>query len=170
MDIFILKIWMQFIRADYYHPFTQSILKITKPITAPLRHIIPSIKNIDISSLIIVYIIALFKVVILMYFYFNEWSFSPIFLYYAALTVIYTVGYLIFLILVVQAVLSWIAQSSPMFSILMQLTDPLIRPIRRIIPPIGMIDISFMIFLLILYFINHLLFGILGQAWFFASI
>lgn len=169
MDIFILRIWLQFIRADYYHPFTQGILKVTKPVTAPFNKMNLSVKNIDLVSLIIVFILAIIKVTILMYFIFNQWTFNLIYLYYAVLTVLYTFGYLIFWVLVIQAVLSWIAQNSPMFSILQQLTEPLVRPIRRIIPPIGMIDISFMVFLLIMYFIDYLCYTFLGSAWVIAS-
>lgn len=165
MDLFMIRLWMQFVRVDYNHPFTQTIIKFTQPILAPLRRILSPIYKVDTASLLVLFILATLKVMVFIYFKFGQFIFEPAFFYYAVLTLVYNFGDLIFWILIVRAVLSWIAPQASIATILEQLTEPLIQPIRRIIPPIGMIDLSFMVFLFILYGINWLCFKIFAQAW-----
>lgn len=165
MDIFILRIWMQWAQVDFFNPLTQAIAKITNPVIAPLNRLLPTVKNINLPSLLILWIIAILKVVVMIYFFNQFWFFDLAFLYYGFLTAIYNFGDLIFWILMARAILSWVKPDAPIAWTLAQLTEPLIKPIRRIIPPIGVIDISFMIFMLVLFGINQLLLKVLGQAW-----
>ena len=58
-------------------------------------------------------------------------------------------------VLLVMAIMSWVSQGrSPIEYVLIQLADPLLRPIRRILPGMGGIDFSPMILVLLLYVIN----------------
>ena len=66
-----------------------------------------------------------------------------------------TIGQLIFWVLLLMAIMSWVSQGrSPVEFVLMQLADPLLRPIRRLLPSMGGIDFSPMILVLLLYVIN----------------
>ena len=66
-----------------------------------------------------------------------------------------TIGLLIFWVLLVMAIMSWVSQGrSPIEYVLIQLADPLLRPIRRLLPAMGGIDFSPMILVLLLYVIN----------------
>ena len=80
--------------------------------------------------------------------------------------IVHAAGNLLFWLLLFRAIMSWVSRGqSGVDELLAQLTEPLIAPIRRIVPPIGMIDISFMIFVFILMFLNMLAFDLVGYLW-----
>ena len=76
-------------------------------------------------------------------------------------------GYLIFWVMIIRALMSWVSQGrSPIDYVMYQLTEPLMAPIRRIIPAMGGIDFSAMVVILILYLINYLGMDLFGEIWF----
>ena len=139
--VLLLRIWMQWAHCDFYNPFSQFVVKVTQPIIGPLRRVIPAMGPIDSAIKAIV----LFKVV----------TFLPIIWIAGLLILLKTIGLLIFWVLLVMAIMSWVSQGrSPIEYVLIQLADPLLRPIRRLLPAMGGIDFSPMILVLLLYVIN----------------
>jgi YggT family protein len=62
----------------------------------------------------------------------------------------YDLGQLYILILVARALVSWFPPSpgsalNPVRHVLFAVTEPVLAPFRRLIPPIGMIDISYLV-------------------------
>lgn len=165
--ILILRLWMQYARVNFHNPFTQFIVRITQPIIGPMRKLIPSIGRIDTATWILFYAVALLKILFIFRFEgYNAPLFSPYYLLFALAAMAHAVGHLIFWLLLFRAILSWVSRGqSYTDELLAQLTEPLIAPIRRIIPPLGMIDISFMIFVFILMFLNLLAVDFLGNLW-----
>jgi Predicted integral membrane protein len=165
--IIILRLWMQFVRVNFYNPFTQFIVRITQPIIGPLRRLIPSIGRFDTASWILLYLVALIKVIFVLYYgTINApiWNIDYLFFTFAAIA--HALGYLLFWLLLFRAILSWVSRGqSTADELLTQLTEPLVAPIRRIVPPIGVIDISFMIVVFILIFLNMLAIDIFGILW-----
>ena len=132
--VLLLRIWMQWAHCDFYNPFSQFVVKVTQPIIGPLRRVIPAMGPIDSASLLVAYILSFIKAIVL----FKVVTFLPI---------IWT--------LLVMAIMSWVSQGrSPIEYVLIQLADPLLRPIRRLLPAMGGIDFSPMILVLLLYVIN----------------
>ena len=149
--IMLLRVWMQWARCDFYNPFSQFIVKVTQPVVGPLRRIIPAMGPIDSSSLLIAFILCVVKAIVL----FMVVTFQPIIWISALLILIKTVGLLIFWVLLLMAIMSWVSQGrSPVEFVLMQLADPLLRPIRRMLPSMGGIDFSPMVLVLLLYVVN----------------
>ena len=137
--VLLLRIWMQWAHCDFYNPFSQFVVKVTQPIIGPLRRVIPAMGPIDSASLLVAYILSFIKAIVL----FKVVTFLPI------------IGLLIFWVLLVMAIMSWVSQGrSPIEYVLIQLADPLLRPIRRLLPAMGGIDFSPMILVLLLYVIN----------------
>ena len=137
----LLRVWMQWSRCDFYNPFSQFIVKITQPIIGPLRRIIPPMGPIDSASALVALVLSFIKAIVI-------WI-------AAMLIVLKTIGLLIFWVLLVMAIMSWVSQGrSPVEYVLIQLADPLLRPIRRLLPGMGGIDFSPMILVLLLYVIN----------------
>ncbi|QIQ21330.1 YggT family protein [Zophobihabitans entericus] len=164
--VFILRLWMQYARVNFYNPFTQFVLRITQPIVGPLRRIIPSIGRIDTSIVLVTYIIALIKVIFITTYALKWPVWNMMYLFYGILAMFHALGHLIFWMLLVRAILSWINRGqSPVEDLLAQLTEPLIRPIRRIVPPFGSIDISFMIFVFALIALNLIATDLFGIVW-----
>ncbi len=82
-------------------------------------------------------------------------TFQPIIWISALLILLKTIGSLIFWVLLLMAIASWVSQGrSPVEYVLMQLADPLLRPIRNLLPSMGGIDFSPMVLVLLLYVIN----------------
>lgn len=149
--IMLLRVWMQWARCDFYNQFSQFVVKVTQPVVGPLRRIIPAMGPIDSSSLLIAYILCVVKAIVL----FMVVTFQPIIWISALLILIKTVGLLIFWVLLLMAIMSWVSQGrSPVEFVLMQLADPLLRPIRKMLPSMGGIDFSPMVLVLLLYVVN----------------
>nr|WP_318383028.1 YggT family protein [uncultured Enterobacter sp.] len=149
--VLLLRIWMQWARVDFYNPFSQFVVKATQPIVGPLRRVIPAMGPIDSASLLIAFILCLIKAIVL----FMVVTFQPIIWIAALLILVKTIGLMIFWVLLVMAIMSWVSQGrSPIEFVLMQLAEPLLRPIRRLLPAMGGIDFSPMILVLLLYVIN----------------
>lgn len=149
--VLLLRVWMQWARVDFYNPFSQFVVKITQPVVGPLRRVIPAMGPIDSSSLLLAFVLSVIKAIVL----FMVVTFQPIIWIAAVLILLKTIGLLIFWVLLVMALMSWVSQGrSPVEFVLLQLTEPLLRPIRRMLPSMGGIDFSPMILVLLLYVLN----------------
>lgn len=63
--IVLLRVWLQWSRADFYNPFSQFIVKATQPVVAPLRRVIPSIGSIDMATILFGYLLCVAKFILL---------------------------------------------------------------------------------------------------------
>ncbi|CFR06909.1 integral membrane protein YggT%2C involved in response to extracytoplasmic stress (osmotic shock) [Yersinia frederiksenii] len=165
--VLLLRIWMQWVHSDFYNPFSQFVVKITQPIVGPLRRIIPSLGPIDSASLLLAFLLMTIKYPLLVLIQSGSMSVSLYNLLFGVISLMKAAGYLIFWVMIIRALMSWVSQGrSPMDYLLHQLTEPLMAPIRRILPAMGGIDFSAMVVILILYLINYLGMDLLGELWF----
>jgi YggT family protein len=158
-DFFILillaRFYMQAAQVSLKQPLGQFILALSNWIVLPVRRILRPVRAYDTASLVLaIFCAALMQVLLLAI---SPWSFvfsSPMTLLAIAavslLEVIKMSLYLLFAAVLVQALLSWITPHSPLQPTLQQLTTPFLRPLRRMIPPIGGIDIAPLILLLLI--------------------
>lgn len=155
------------VHSDFYNPFSQFVVKITQPIIGPLRRMIPSLGPIDSASLLLAFLLMTIKYPLLLLIQGGGVSLSPYNLLFGVISLVKATGYLIFWVMIIRALMSWVSQGrSPMDYLLYQLTEPLMAPIRRILPAMGGIDFSGMVVILILYLINYLGMDLLGELWF----
>lgn len=153
IKVLLLRIWMQWARCDFYNPFSQFVVKITQPIVKPLRRIVPAVGPIDTASLLLAYVISVLLGPISMRLFYPD----PVFLYLGLVIMIKAVGMLIFWMIIIRSLMSWVSQGrNPVDYVLIQLTEPLMAPVRRFIPPMGGIDFSAMAVILGLYALNFL--------------
>lgn len=166
--VVILRIWLQMARADFYNPFSQFVVKATQPIVAPLRRVIPSIGSIDLATVLFAYVLSVVKFVLLiMIASHGAISFSSEFLFLGLLSFVKAVGGLLFWILLIRAVLSWVSQGrSPIEYVFHQLTEPMLAPIRRILPNMGGLDLSVLVLFILLQFLNYLAGDLIGPIWY----
>jgi YggT family protein len=142
--VFLLRLLLQWARADFRNPVSQAVVRMTNPLVMPLRRILPPVGKIDTASVIAVLIVAFVEVAIM--FALRGLGLPPLVLWLRMVvveilrTTLWTYFYAIFL----YALLSLIAPGgySPMQSVLDSLCEPVLRPIRRLIPPIGGLDLS----------------------------
>ncbi|WP_428612623.1 YggT family protein, partial [Shewanella sp.] len=148
---------LQLARADFYNPFSQFVVKATHPIVGPMRRVLPPLGSLDTASVVLALAVVVIKFVILSLMAGADIN-LPIILLVALVSVIKQAGVLLFWMLILRAILSWVSQGhNPIEMVMAQLTEPLVAPIRRIIPPMGGLDFSVMIFMFGLIFINKLL-------------
>jgi len=151
--ILIMRIWLQWVKADFYNPLSQFIVKASNPIVVPFRRIIPGLGGIDLSTLIIAYIVATLKFVTLAAL--AGESLGILAFYIGLLVLIKQAGYLLFIIMIVMAIMSWVVQGyNATLMVFSQLTQPLLNPIRRIIPNLGGLDLSMIVAFLLMNVVN----------------
>jgi YggT family protein len=154
--VVILRFWLQLTRADFYNPFSQFVVKATQPIIAPMRRLLPSIGRFDTSSLVLALIVVLVKMLVLTFMAGAGVDIITLLLF-SIISVIKQAGVWWFWMLIVRAVLSWFNQGyNPVVMIMTQLTEPILAPVRKVIPAIGGLDLSVLVVFIAMNFINML--------------
>lgn len=141
---FVLRIIMQWIRADFRNPLTQFILTVTSPLVVPLRRVVPAVGNLDTASLIVVLVLETVVTVVLVNLTcVGEPQIMPLISLAILRTIFLTLRVYLFVILI-YVILSWVNPGtfSPVASLLSSISEPVLRPLRRLIPPIGGLDLS----------------------------
>ncbi|MCL1057013.1 YggT family protein [Shewanella gelidimarina] len=155
--VVILRLWLQFARADFYNPFSQFIVKATHPIVGPLRRVIPSFGNFDSASFVLAITVVILKFVLLTLMAGAALD-VPSILLISLVSVFKEAGVLLFWMLILRAILSWVSQGqNPIEMVMSQLTEPLLAPIRRMLPQMGGLDLSLLVMMVVLNFLNILL-------------
>ena len=137
----LLRFVMQLLRAPFRNPAGQAVMALPDWIVKPLRKIFPGFKGIDWASLFATY---LFQVLWLLAYYlvfgkgFDLLGAGALYLLVAAaIALVKAALWLLIVVVFVQAILSWVAPDGPLAGLLNALTFPFLRPIRRLIPPLG---------------------------------
>ncbi len=165
--VLLLRIWMQWSRADFYNPLSQFVVKITQPVVKPLRRVLPAIGPIDTASLLLAFVLTTLKYPILLLIQVGAFSLDPMNLLVGLLSLLKSAGSLVFWVIIIRSLMSWISQGrGPVDYLLVQLTEPLMSPIRRILPAMGGIDFSAMVVILILYMLNYLGMDLFPGLWY----
>ena len=140
----LLRLLMQWSRADFRNPVAQAVVKVTNPLIMPLRRLLPPINKIDTASVVTVLIVAVGDVILMSVV--RGFGVPPLLLLLraTALELATSVLWLYFYAIFLYALMSLIAQGSysPMQPLLTSLCEPVLRPIRRLIPPIAGLDLS----------------------------
>ncbi len=142
----LLRFAMQVLRAPFRNPLGQAVIALTDWIVKPLRKLLPGYKGVDWASLVAT---ILFQFLWLLSYalIFGTFSFAgpaiPFLLIATVMRLIRAVLWLLIAVVIVQAILSWVAPDGPLSGLLNALTFPFLRPIRRVLPPIGgVLDLS----------------------------
>lgn len=155
--ILLLRIWMQWVRCDFYNPLSQLVIKLTQPVIKPLRRVLPSLGPIDTSSLLLALLLTTLKVPLLFLITEGRFPVAPVYLVVGLIELLKAAGHLLFWVIIIRSIMSWVSQGqSPIENVLTQLTEPLMAPVRRLLPPVGGLDFSAMAVIFILYLLNYL--------------
>ena len=141
--VLLLRLWLPWFRADFRNPIAQAILRLTSPLVVPVRRIIPPIGRLDTATVIIAVAIQYLTILVLLALQKASAGIAPIALTAVIDLALLSVKLFIFAI-IIGIVLSWIAPHTynPAIAFIRSISDPLLRPFRRIIPPMGGLDIS----------------------------
>ncbi len=144
VSVFLLRFLLPLVRADVRNPVSQAVLRITNPIILPLSRIVPRARRIDVPALVALLVVQLVTTTTLLLLR-GFGLVSPATLLALAFTELaLTVLQFYFFAVLIYVLLSWVAPGtySPAASLLASLCEPLLRPVRRILPPIGGLDLS----------------------------
>jgi len=147
ISLYILAVMLRFllgvVRADFYNPVSQFLVRITNPLLVPLRKVIPVVAKFDTAAIVLMLVLQLISLFIVASLRGASVPILSLLLY--SLGELFMLLINIFLVsIVVQVILSWINPGtySPVNSLLYSLTNPILKPIQRIIPPLSGIDLS----------------------------
>lgn len=158
LTIVLLRFLLQLARADFYNPITQFAVKATNPLLRPLRRIIPGWGGIDGASLVLAIIIqAITFFLILFALNGGVPAINPLtLLSWSVLNVLDLIVKIYFWSVIAVVVVSWIAPQSnhPAIQLVAQITEPVMRPVRSVMPSLGGLDLSPIIVFLILNVIS----------------
>ncbi|MEZ5453845.1 MAG: YggT family protein [Thiothrix sp.] len=148
----LIRFLLAWSRANFYNPLSQFLVKITNPVLVPLRRMIPAMGKLDTAAIVLALGLMIIKVFLLVGMQGSSVG-VPVALAYSIVELLRMVIHIYIFALIIQAVLSWVGNSygNPLADILNSLTDPILRPIRNIVPTIGMVDLSPMVAILLLY-------------------
>lgn len=140
--LILLRFLLQMSQADFYNPISQAVAKLTNPPLVPIRPIVPRIAGRDFSALVLAFLVQ-FALFLLIGFLVGSMNVLGL-LTLSVLAVISAILDIYFYAVIAAVVISWIAPNSyhPAPQLIMQLTEPLFALVRKVIPPIGGIDLS----------------------------
>jgi len=149
--IVMLRFLLQLVRADFYNPISQFIVKVTNPLLIPLRRVIPGLGGLDVASLVLAYAVqvVVMAITLLVAGYGLPWANILIWALIGLPALILNVY---FWGLIITVIASWIAPNSynPALILINQILEPVVRPIRAKMPDMGGLDLSpIIVFLLI---------------------
>jgi YggT family protein len=139
----LIRLLLQWVRADFYNPVCQFLVKVTDPVIVPLRRVIPSIRRLDTASVLLIIALEIFSVWIASRISSQPLNFEQIVLF-SLMKLAATLLMTYFFLIIASVVLSWVGAQMrhPVVPLVYQLTEPLLRPFRKIIPSIAGIDLS----------------------------
>lgn len=161
--VVILRFLLQLVRADFYNPISQFIVKATNPLLVPLRKVIPGFGGIDLASLVLALLVQTLGIALILMI--NNIMPVPQILLWAVVGVLNLILKIYFWGLLISVIASWIAPGSynPALILIGQILEPVTRPVRKILPDMGGIDISPIILFLLIQVVEILVVRGLAQ-------
>nr|WP_267874437.1 YggT family protein [Duganella lactea] len=151
----LLRFWMQAIRVRPPSSVAQFTFQLSDWLVRPLRRIVPGVGGYDWASLIGAFLIVLAATSVM---FLIGWP-APAVLLAAFQRFLEWILYGFMALLVVEAIFSWVNPQAPLAPFVRALNEPLLRPIRRVVPLVGSLDLSLLVALILLQ-IAQLLLGV----------
>lgn len=164
--LLMLRFLLQASRADYYNPLSQSVVKVTQPVVKPLQGLLRPIGRFDLATLGAGFIIKAISIVAIVQIALGAMpplggvAIASLAALASAILKIY------FFALIGMIILSWVAPqaSHPGALLIFQLVEPIMAPVRKVIPPLGMIDLSPIVVFIAINLLDGIVVGSLARA------
>lgn len=165
--LMMLRFLLQASRADYFNPISQSVVKITQPVVRPFQGLLkPLMGRFDLATLVSALLIKM--IVIIAILMISGFGMPPVtqLVIAAIATLASTILKIYFFALIAMIILSWVAPQAghPAALLVMQLVRPIMAPVQRVIPPLGMIDLSPIVIFIAINLIDSIVVGRLIRA------
>ncbi len=142
VTLVLLRFLLQWVKADFYNPYCQFLIRLTNPFLVPLRRVIPGLFGIDLAAVILMLFLETLQIVLIALI--SGFAINGGLIVAVILDLVVLVLQVYFWAILIRALLSWINPdpSHPLIQILDQLTFPVLKLFRRVIPAIAGIDLS----------------------------
>jgi len=153
--MFLLRFYFQLLRVPFRNQVGEFVIATTNWMVKPARRVVPSLLGLDLASLLCAWVLQAALLALLLVVGGRDLSSAPAIaagvLFALALVDLLQLSVKILLFVVIlQAVLSWINPGNPLQCVLDAITRPMLRPIRRFVPPIANVDLSPLILILVI--------------------
>jgi len=140
---FLLRFILQWTRASYYNPLAQFVLKVTAPLVVPARRLLPSARGIDVPTLVVMILLECGATLLLMALVGDRMTPAE-FAWVVILRLIALALWFYVVALFIYVLLGWFSNRaySPMGTMLGEVVEPALKPVRRVLPPIAGLDLS----------------------------
>ena len=141
----LMRLILQIVRADFYNPISQFMLRITNPMLLPLRRIIPGLFGIDMAAVVLLVFLEALEIVVTHLLQGIGLHTPLLFLSELLGMIIQHTAQLFMISILIMVVISWINPSAsyhPIGQLVHQIAEPILRPARKILPPFNGIDLS----------------------------
>jgi YggT family protein len=140
----MLRLFLQWARADFYNPLSQAIVKVTNPVLRPLRRYIPAIGRVDTASVVLILALQML----------NLWLSLALsgavgagiggIAVMAVAELLSKALYIFMFAIFIQVIASWVSPGAynPALSLVDSITEPVLRPLRSVLPSLGGLDLS----------------------------
>ena len=168
----LLRFLLQIARADFYNPVSQAVVRLTDPMVRIFRSFIPGYRGIDFSSLILALVVEALAICLIFLMYGGSIPSLDFIITFAVVGVSYFIVNIYYYAIIGSIIMSFVMMFSgnmnphPILHLIWQLTEPVMGPIRRVIPPMGGLDFSPIFIFIVIGLIQNLLiqtFGISEQ-------
>jgi YggT family protein len=158
LTVILLRVLLEAVRANWYNPVCQALIKVTDPIVKPLGRVIPRAGRFNMAAIVVLFVVQLIGLLLLSLIY--GATPDPLGLALLAVLRLIRLVLVVYVILIIaMVILSWVGQNMrhPIIPLIFQLTDPVLTPIRRVLPDLGGFDLSPLVALIGLQFLIILL-------------
>ena len=167
-DLYILAVMLRFLfqllRADFYNPVCQFVVKVTTPVLRPMRRWVPGFGGVDLAAVLLMILLKVVETAL------SSWIQGyrpglPALVMLAVVGLLHLAVYVFLFAVFIRVLLSWVAPDaySPVSTLLDTLSEPLLRPARRLLPPIAGLDLSPIVVIILLQLILMLAIAPLGD-------
>lgn len=144
---FLLRFYMQLLRAPFRNPFADFVVALTDFAVKPARRIIPSVSGLDMATLLLAWLLEFLLLLGVKWlggfpFLVAGGAVWPVFALLAVVHLFKLSLYLLIGLVFIQALLSWFNPFSPLAPVIYALSRPFVQPVQKILPPIGNVDLS----------------------------
>ncbi|QFU77608.1 YggT family protein [Halioglobus maricola] len=176
ISLYLLLVFLRFLlqatKADFYNPISQFIVKATNPAVIPLRKVIPGFGGLDIASLVLAFALQVLAIASMVLIKYQVFPSAQLLLMGGVFGLLGLALNTLYIALIIMVIVSWIAPGSnqPAIHLVYQITEPVIAPIRKVIPPMGGLDFSVLVLLIGMHVVRIALYdsaaalGVLGVA------
>ncbi len=141
--VLLLRFWLPWLGADFRNPIAQAILKLTSPVIIPLRRVVPPVGRLDTATLVVAFAIQYITILILLLIMSRTEGIGMIAITSIVNLVLLSLRLFTFAV-IIRVILSWVSPGgyNPAMALIYTMTDKILRPFRRVIPPLGGLDLS----------------------------